>query len=86
MKQVFENELCKFYVDSVTQGIETYCIANYGNDNPPLENCRAFRVERKSDGYRTFILYQGDTPIYASQQLEAMGAHIDMLRLILKEN
>ena len=84
MKLVFENELCKFYVDSVTQSIDKHCVADYGNDNPPLEGCNAFRAERKADGYRTFILYHGDTPIYANPQLEAMGAHIDMLRLKLK--
>ena len=84
MKLVFENEICKFYVDNVTQSIEKHCVADYGNGNPPLEDCMAFRAERKADGYRTFILYQGDTPIYANPQLEAMGAHIDMLRFKLK--
>ena len=84
MKLVFENELCKFYVDNVTQSIEHHCVADYGNGDPPLEDWSAFRAERKVDGYRTFILYQGDTPIYANPQLEAMGAHIDMLRLKLK--
>lgn len=84
MKLIFENEMAKFYVDNVTQSIEHHCVADYGNDNPPLEDCSAFRAERKVDGYRTFILYQGDTPIYANPQLEAMGAHIDMLRMKLK--
>lgn len=84
MKLVFENELCKFYVDNVTHSIEHHCVADYGNGNPPLEDCSAFRAERKSDGYRTFILYQGNAPIYANPQLEAMGAHIDMLRMKLK--
>lgn len=84
MKQVFENELCKFYMNSTTQLIEDHCVADYGNGNPPLEDCMAFIAERKADGYRTFILYHGNTPIYANPQLEAMGAHIDMLRMKLK--
>ena len=84
MTLVFENELCKFYVDSVTQSIDSHCVVDCGNGNPPLEDCRVFIAERKADGYKTFILYQGETPIYANPQLEAMGAHIDMLRFKLK--
>lgn len=84
MMLAFENEFAKFYVDNTTFIIENHCIIDYGNGNPPLENCRAFIGERRTDGYKTFILYQGDTPIYANPQLEAMGAHIDMLRFNLK--
>ena len=84
MKLVFENELYKFYENEVTKLINEYCVRGTVYNTPPLEDCMAFIAERKADGYRTFILYQGDTPIYANQQLEAMGAHIDMFRFNLK--
>lgn len=81
---VFENEFCKFYENEVTKSIDEYLIKKTINDVPPLENCCVLLAEQKSTGMVSFVLFQDGLPIYQHTQLEAIGSHIDMLRLKLK--
>ena len=81
---VFENELYKFYDNEITRSINDYCIAPTAHNNPPLNNCRAFLAAHKEFDDKVYVLFQDKFPIYEHTKLEAIGAHIDMLRLKLK--
>lgn len=84
MKLVFENELYKFYENEVTKLLNDYCVHKTAYHKPPLENYHALLAELKDGGGQTYVLYCEDIPVYDNPRLEAMGAHIDMLRLRLK--
>jgi hypothetical protein len=36
-------------------------------------------AERKSDGFREYILYHNKTPVYSSQSFEAIAVRIDII-------
>lgn len=83
-KLVFENEVCAFYENEATRSINNYCVAPTAHNNPPLNNCCAFLAVHKEFDDKVYVLFQDRLPIYEHTKLEAIGAHIDMLRLKLK--
>ena len=84
MKQVFENELCKFYENDITKILSEYCVKELTTNLPAMEGFDVLLAEHKSDGTKTYVLYHENTPVYQATQPEAIAAHIDMLRLKLK--
>ena len=83
-KLVFENELYEFYENEITRSINDYCVAPTTHNNPPLNNCCALLATHKEFNDKVYVLFQDRLPIYEHTKFEAIGAHIDMLRLKLK--
>lgn len=46
-----------------------------------LQGIQAWRIEETS-GTQSYVLTEGDEVIYSSQQLDAVGVHLDLLYLI----
>ena len=79
-KLICENQSCEVYENDITKMLTNYCTEEKMHDLFPLKNHQVFVVKQKEDNCKVYMLYEKGAPIYMANSIEAMAAHIDILR------
>lgn len=78
MKQIFENESHGFYTNRMTKQLEDHL-----HHDGDFKHYHVYIAECKVTKAHTYVLYNGNEPVYADIKADGMYAHIDILRTLL---
>lgn len=84
-KLIFENNLCKFYINDMCESLTNYC-ETYLNNFPPLKNYKVYICEAK-DGEISYVLFnEKGEPIAQNNLTDGMAIEIEKLRFLKNIN